>query len=150
MIKNNLICRVEVRKSPIHQYGNFAKEDIKANDIIEECVVPTQCIEPKYEYMDGQVVITNIDTMSQYRFTGPTDEHYWIIPAGNALTYNHSFEENCKSYHDTENRLLVFQATKDIKQGEEVLWNYGPKYKYNRITKRGQRHAEEKKINVQC
>lgn len=135
MVKDKLICKTEVRKSPIHQYGVFATEDIKVDEIIEECVVPTQCIEPKYEYMDGQVYITNIDTMSQYRFTGPTDSHYWIIPAGNALTYNHSLEENCMSYHDLENRLLVFKATKDIKKGEEVLWNYGPNYKYNRINK---------------
>ncbi len=62
MTKDKLICRVEVRRSPIHQYGVFAKEDILANEIIEECVVPTQCIEPKYEYMDGQVYVSNVDT----------------------------------------------------------------------------------------
>jgi len=136
MVKSKLVCRVEVRKSDIHEYGVFAKEDIKVDDIIEECVVPTQCIEPKYEYMDGQVYVKNIDTMSQYRFAGPTDSQYWIIPAGNALMYNHSLEENCMSYHDLENRLLVFKAIKDIKKDEEVVWNYGPNYKYNRINKR--------------
>ncbi len=137
MIKNKLICRVEVRKSPIHQYGVFAKEDIKADEIIEECVVPTQCIEAKYEYMDGQVYISNMDTLSQYRFTGPVDGSYWIIPTGNAMVYNHSIEANSINYHDTENRLLVFKAIKDIKKDEEVVWNYGPNYKYNRINKKG-------------
>ena len=79
-----------------------------------------------------------MDTMSQYRFTGPTDQHYWIIPAGNAMTYNHSTKENCMTYHEQENRLLVFKAIKDIKKDEEVLWNYGPNYKYNRINKKNQ------------
>ena len=137
MIKDKLVCRVEVRKSSIHQYGVFAKEDIKADEIIEECVVPTQCIEPKYEYLDGVVYISNIDIMSQYRFTGPTDQHYWILPAGNAMMYNHSTNDNCTSYNDIENRLLVFKATKDIKKDEELVWNYGPNYKYNRINKKG-------------
>jgi len=135
MVKSKLICKVEVRKSPIHQYGVFAKEDIKANDIIEECVVPTQCIEPKYEYMDGQVYMTNNDTLSQYRFAGPNEGSYWVIASGNALMYNHSSNDNCMSYHDIENRLLVFKATKYIKKDEEVVWNYGPNYKYNRINK---------------
>ena len=80
-----IINKGYIKKSTLHGYGVFAKEDIKAGEVIEQAICPTQVIEPKYEYLDGQVYIENIDTMSYYRFTGPNNMDIWIIPSGKRM-----------------------------------------------------------------
>jgi hypothetical protein len=74
-----------IKKSPIHGFGVFAKKNIKKGDIVEQAICPEQILEPKYEYLDGKVFMQNIDSMSSYRFAGPGNAEYWVIPSGNAI-----------------------------------------------------------------
>ena len=131
-----IINKGYIKKSTLHGYGVFAKEDIKAGEVIEQAICPTQVIEPKYEYLDGQVYIENIDTMSYYRFTGPNNMDIWIIPSGNSIMYNHSTDPNTTWIHATDERMIIFLAITDIKKDEELLFDYGPRYKYNRRNRR--------------
>ena len=131
-----LVNRAYIRKSDIHGYGVFAKEDIKVGELIEEAVCPEQILEPKYVYIDGKVTIGNIDSLSSYRFGSMDDREYWIIPMGNAMCYNHSKDPNVVWTHSTEDRLLLFTALKDIKKDEELTFDYGPRYAYNRLRKK--------------
>jgi len=130
-----IINKGYIKKSNVHGYGVFAKEDIKEGDIVEQAICPTQIIEPKYEYLDGKVFIDNVDTMSSYRFSGPNNTEYWIMPSGNAIMYNHSFVPNIIWNHADDERAIIFTALKDIKKDEELLFDYGPKYKYDRRNK---------------
>ena len=98
---------IEVKKSPIHGYGVFAREDIKEGELVEQAICPSQILEPKYEYLDGKVFIQNVDSMSSYRISGPGNAEYWIIPSGNAIMYNHSFEPNIQWTHATDERMLI-------------------------------------------
>jgi len=127
-----------IKKSTIHGYGVFAKQDIKSGDIVEEAICPTQVIEPKYEYLDGEVYIENVDTLSYYRFSGPGDMETWVIPSGNAIIYNHSINANITWAHSTTERIIIFTAVTDIKKDEEMLFDYGRRYKYNRRNKRNE------------
>ena len=130
-----LINKGYIKKSDIHGYGVFAKEDIKEGDIVEQALCPTQILEPKYIYIDGKVTIENVDSMSSYRFAAPDSLEYWVIPMGNAMCYNHNSEPNLEWTHSIEERFIVFTAIKDIKKGEELCTDYGPRYSYKRLRK---------------
>jgi len=124
---------LEVRKSDIHGYGVFTKEFIYKDDLVEECVVPYQTIEPGYEYLDGRLFRRHIHVLEAYRFIGPKDEHgqvrFWMIATGNALVYNHKSEPNVIWNHDIKNRLITFTAITEIQPGEELCFDYGKNYK---------------------
>jgi|TARA_R100001086_G_scaffold223147_1_gene140762 SET domain-containing protein len=121
--------KVRVQHSPIHGYGVFAIEDIPAGMVIEECVVATETISAVYEYYGKSTINRNSDLMLRYRFQGPMTRHgnvdFYVIPAGFAMVYNHSNDNNVIWHHDVENRLMVFKALKPIKKGEECCTNYG-------------------------
>jgi len=113
LIFNN---KIEVRRSPIHGWGVFAKEDIKANEILEETyflVIPTAQGEASSIFID-------------YRFNFPRVNHkYQVIPFGFACIYNHSNDPNAKWETDEENNIFTFSAVKDIKKDEEICTFYG-------------------------
>ena len=131
-MKNLIIHNGYIKRSPIHGFGVFASKDIKKGEIVEQAVCPTQVLEPKYEYLDGKVFLKNMDSLSDYRFAGPNNTSFWIVPSGNALMYNHSFEPNIVWYHTEDDRIIEFKAKQDIKKDDELTFDYGPSYKYNR------------------
>ena len=93
--------------------------------------MPTETIQAVWEYLGEKTYDMAAHTMARYRFAGPTDKHgnvvFHICPTGFAMIYNHSDDPNIKWAHDTNNRLLVFTAIKDIKRGEELCHDYGYK-----------------------
>lgn len=113
LIFNN---KIEVKKSPIHGWGVFAKEDIQVGEILEETyfiVIPTNKNEGSSIFID-------------YRFNFPrTDFRHQVIPFGFACIYNHSNNPNATWETDEENELFIFTAIKDIKKGEEICTYYG-------------------------
>ena len=125
---------LEVRKSDIHGYGVFTKEFIYKDDLIEDCVVPYQTIEPGYEYLDGKLFRRNINVLEAYRFIGPKDDHgqvrFWMVATGNAMVYNHKAEPNIIWRHNINQRLISFSALRDIQPGEELCMDYGVNYKH--------------------
>jgi SET domain-containing protein len=63
-------------------------------------------------------------------FQSPNDgvEEY-LIPLGYAMVYNHSSNPNAEWDIDEEdNRFVRFFAVEEIKQGEEILHDYGTAY----------------------
>ena len=118
MIKDTLILneKIEVRKSPIHGWGVFAKEDIKSGEILEESyfiILPIQ---------KGELSPLLLD----YRFNFPRfNSEYQVIPFGFSCIYNHSNEANAKWETDEENQLFIFETIRDIKRDEEICTYYG-------------------------
>jgi len=136
-LKNKLFQHpgLEIRRSSLHGYGVFTKQFIYEDDLIEECAIPYQTIEPGYEYLDGKLFRRNIHTLDAYRFNGPKDDHgqvrFWMVATGNAMIFNHKQDANTIWRHDIKHRLITFKAIRDVQPGEELCFNYGEKYKQN-------------------
>ena len=114
MKKKLLQRRLIVKQSSIHGYGVFAAEDIKKGDIIEECyVLPT----------DESIYYDN------YRFRS---DYGLVLPLGYGALYNHSNEPNASFVFCLQNSILVFNAKKAIKRGEEICIHYGSAWFANR------------------
>lgn len=108
--------KIEMRRSPIHGWGVFAKEDIASGEILEE--VPFLIV----PMTKGEVSSMFID----YRFNFPSgDWKYQALPLGFACIYNHSNTPNAGWYTDEENEIFVFTTSKDIKKDEEICTYYG-------------------------
>lgn len=111
---------VEIRKSPIHGYGIFAKIDIEVNSIIEE--VP-------FIYIPYEV---KPDYLFAYPRGGTPDEdmvdakHGCVLPFGYACLYNHGEYANTSWKTDTKNKLFIFFTQKNVRANEELLVYYGP------------------------
>lgn len=107
---SNKIC---VKKSNIHRWGVFCKENILKNEILEESpyfLVPMKEIE-------------QAKTCLQYSY--PFDENSKIIGMGNCGLYNHSFSPNVDYQIDNVNEIMRHYAIRDINIGEELTLNYG-------------------------
>ena len=77
--------KIEVKKSPIHGYGIFAKENINKNEVLEECLY---IVQDKNSY--------NFD----YLFAFPNKNNqlkYNVLPLGYGCIYNSSKTKNEKS-----------------------------------------------------
>ena len=117
---NSLILnpKIEVKKSNVHGYGVFAKEDIKQGEILEECHFIS--INPQlWETLSRTQLV-------RYVFNYPKQaypkECTW--PLGNGCIYNSSTSPNADWITDTQRRLFVFSAIQDIKKGEEICTAY--------------------------
>lgn len=115
-----------VAKSEISGYGVFAKEDIKAGDVIEECPVVI---------LDGTHTSNKDWVLNRYAFTWGcscnvclTNGQSMCIPMGNGMIYNHSDEPNAYYIQDNFYRIFRFYAFRDIKKDEEITWYYGEGY----------------------
>jgi uncharacterized protein len=105
-------CKLLVKKSPIHGYGVFADQEIQSDEMIEEChVLPIP--------VNNKQCNPNLNN---YTFTSPLGD---LLSLGFGSTYNHSDQPNARFDTDEEHSLLIFYATKRIKQGEEILISYG-------------------------
>ena len=108
---------IEVKPSPIHRYGVFAKKDICINEVVEECpVVIFDKLTRNYQ-----------EALSTGRSFQWSDDNC-VIALGYGSMYNHSEEPNAEFKSDYENEILSFIATKDIPAGAEVLISYGDTY----------------------
>lgn len=108
--------KIEIRKSPIHGWGVFAKEDIKSNEILEEIpflILPIN---------KGDISSLFID----YRFNFPSGNwKYQVLPMGFACYYNHSNNPNAGWYTDEENEIFIFTSNRFIYKDEEIFTYYG-------------------------
>ena len=115
----NLIKNIK-KKSLIKNAGNglFAGKDYKKGDLIEI----------------NNFIILKIDNVKglllNYMFNHPNDENYYIVNLGNICLINHSKKNvNVDPYNfDLEKKEQKCFATRDIKKGEELLYNYGKLY----------------------
>ena len=109
--------KVYVKKSPVHGWGVFAKEDIMENEVFEECPVLTLPIEK------GEATSLLVD----YRFNWPQggDWQEQVLALGYGSLYNHSENANAFWISDLENKTFKFVSNRLIKQDEEIFVWYG-------------------------
>jgi len=109
--------KIELRRSNIHGWGVFAKDDIKNDEILEEVPFLTLPIEK------GESSSLLID----YRFNYPVNNDWklQVIPGGFSCFYNHSDLPNAFWYSDEENNIFIFKTNRDIKKDSEILVYYG-------------------------
>lgn len=107
------LCKIELKKSKIHNRGVFAKKLIKKGEIIEE--IPLLEI-PK------NIIQNNI--LSDY-VIGSNDCCYLMLGFGSL--YNHSYTPNAIIKFINEETANMC-AIKDINLNEEILFNYGNDY----------------------
>lgn len=123
-MKNELYSnpKIQVRKSAIHGWGVFAKENISNGEILEEnpfLIIPMGTNEHSSIFID-------------YRFNYPrTQSQKQVVVFGYSSLYNHSDSPNALWETDTENELFIFRAIKDISKDEEILVYYGGENYWN-------------------
>jgi hypothetical protein len=116
--------KLEVRKSSIHGYGVFAKEDIKGGELLEEC---------HYCELEAYVDDDNFHRYLYSPFDGelPNGQRRGshCVVFGYAPLYNSANElENVnvrwKFKKHISYKLFVLLAIKNIKKDEELLQGY--------------------------
>jgi len=111
--------KLEVRDSSIHGYGVFATDDIKKDEIIEDCYII------KIPLKKGFLPHLFMD----YKFKWKTEsgDIEQVLPLGYGCIYNHSDNYNATWRQILDKKIIQFYAVRDIKKGEEVLHWYGNK-----------------------
>ena len=108
--------KIELRKSPIHGWGVFAKENIQQNELLEEIpflILPINKGETSSLFID-------------YRYNFPSGNwKYQVMAMGFAAYYNHSNTPNAGWYTDEENEIFVFITNKFIQKDSEIFTYYG-------------------------
>jgi SET domain-containing protein len=103
--------KIVVRPSAISGNGVFASQPIAEGEVIERC----------------PVLITDhpdIQTSALYPYCFVW-YNGWAVPLGNAPLYNHSSSPNAEVRGEEKSAELLFVATRDIIEGEEILIDYG-------------------------
>jgi hypothetical protein len=124
--KERFINRTYAGKSQIDGYGVFAKEDIKAGEIIEECqaVLLDTTFPKNKDWVLGRYCMTWIANSEIDRVHGPT----MSMMLGHGMIYNHSETPNSYVVQDTFMKVFTFYALTDIPKGTEITWYYGLGY----------------------
>ena len=107
--------KIEIRKSPIHGYGVFAKENINAGETLEEC---------------HYIRLTLNELLPKLRrYTFGLIENNRVIPAiifGYGSIYNDSgTKENGNALVKSFKDYISLYAKNDINANEEILIYYG-------------------------
>ena len=123
----NMIKKYIVKDSGIHGKGVFASRDIKKGEKIiqylgrkitkkESDIISDKTLEKAKNNKDlGEVYI--FDLNKKYDLDGN-------IPNNPAKYINHSCKPNAETEQDEKDRIWI-TAMKDIKKGEEIIYNYG-------------------------
>lgn len=98
--------KIEIRKSNIHGWGVFAKDDIENNELLEEC---------------HGLFFFDCNLKEGVDFSFPT-ENGLMIPYGYGAIYNSSKFSNVIAKF--KNKILNFYSTRDIHKNEELFINY--------------------------
>lgn len=106
---------LEVRQSTIHGTGGYARKDIPAGTMIIEYIG---------ERIDKAESTRRCENDNEYVFTIDDDVDLdGNFPWNPARFINHSCTPNCEAEWD-EGRIFI-NTLRDIKQGEELSFNYG-------------------------
>ena len=107
--------KIEVRTSPVHGRGVFAKEDIEENVVVEES-----------HLIDSGIKIESIvpsHVMNNY-FWGTSDGERYLISLGLASMFNHDDNPNTKFEYIREENIYRFTTNRFINKNEELFINY--------------------------
>jgi len=96
-------------------FGVYALDDIKDNELIEECPVIEA---PKLE-VQGTVSMDYMFKISN---------GLYVLALGNGSIYNHRNQPNALWEYNPEKKTLIIRATRAITCGEEIYISYGREY----------------------
>lgn len=104
--------KVEIRQSPLHGFGVFAKEDINAGEVIEE----------------SPIFLTDIKHASKFHnfndYFWSHDEKY-ILSFGLSGVFNNDEENpNCVREVFLDDRFYRFTVINNVRENEEILISY--------------------------
>ncbi|MBS1665425.1 MAG: SET domain-containing protein-lysine N-methyltransferase [Bacteroidetes bacterium] len=119
MLFDRRICQpdsVEVRDSPLHGRGVFAKTDIRRGAIIE--VAPAVFLSGEEKEMLRHSPLFN------YYFLVNDAEYPAVFGFGYSSFYNHSGRANAFYAFSRRRKTIKFYAYRMIRAGEEITINY--------------------------
>ena len=109
--------KISIKKSLIPNSGRgvFANKDFKQGEIIEVCPLITDY---KKNFENSKI--------RDYTFRSKFIKDQEVIVFGMCSMYNHSNKYNVHHTQDPEN--MIYTASRDIKNGEELYVSYGVDY----------------------
>ena len=109
----------EVRKSGVHGYGGFAKQDLKKGQRV------TEYLGDRISHKEADQRYEDHDENDNHTFLFIVDKRT-VIDAGvggnNARFINHQCDPNCES--TIEKGRVWIETIRDVKQGEELGYDY--------------------------
>lgn len=119
--------KVEIRRSNIHGYGVFAKEQIEIGEIIEESKLIPLNLRTNYNndsVLRNYVWANKSCNCSECKNHG----HRQYIASGFGSLYNHSDTPNTKQDVNFKKQIITVIARYLINKDEEIFLNYGKDY----------------------
>ena len=109
--------KISIKQSLIPNSGRgvFANKDFKQGEIIEVCPLITDY---KKNFSNSKI--------ADYTFKSKFKSDQEVIVFGMCSMYNHSNKFNVHHTQDPEN--MIYTASRDIKNGEELYVSYGDDY----------------------
>ncbi len=119
--------KVEVRKSPVHGYGVFAKEALEKDELIEE--VGMLKLGWRRNYFNDPVLNEYVwgDRSCNCKEC-ETHGNLLYLAMGLGSFYNHSDNPNTSIHVGFAERLQTIKAKRNIDKDEEIFISYGKKY----------------------
>ena len=111
--------KVKVIEMEIKGMGVVATEDIKVGEIIETCPVVFISKE-EVEFFEKE------KTPLKFYYLIESDTNKFCLMLGYGSIYNHSITPNAdvEYNYDKAERYVFFRAIKNIKTGEEIMFDY--------------------------
>lgn len=119
--------KVEVRRSSVHGYGVFAKEDIQPGELIEQS---------KLLKLGWRSHYNNDPVLKDYVWGNrkceceecKTHGVHQYLALGFGSLYNHSETPNTKKKNDFASEIITITAIEPIAKDQEIFVSYGHKY----------------------
>jgi SET domain-containing protein len=106
----------EIKKSPLHGHGAFAKKDCRPGTIIE--------IAPVILLSQEEKELLRHTLLFAYYFVIDHPEHAIAVGLGASSMFNHSYAANAEYSIAIEDQAITIRARKRIRKGEEITLNY--------------------------
>jgi SET domain-containing protein len=118
--------KIEIRKSPVHGYGVFAKEAIEVDELIDECRLLKFGYRANYNHdpVLKDYVWVNQENSIESEHHGNTI----FIALGFSSMFNHSDHPNTSQSLNFNTEVMTVKAKRRISENEELFVNYGNKY----------------------
>lgn len=119
--------KIEIRKSPVHGLGVFAKQFIPKEETVEVCKLLKLGWRMAYQHdpiIKDYCWGNSGCKCDQCKMHGPSS----YLALGFGSIYNHSDDPSIKLKFDYENQMFSAIAARDIEKDEELFVTYGDSY----------------------
>lgn len=115
--------KIQIKESPVHNQGVFAKEKISQDEIVE--IAPLLKLEWRMQYQHDPIVKSYIwPNLSCNCRDCKMHSPFVYMPMGYGPLYNHSNTPNVAIKFDWAEQTMSFKAMRDIEVGEELFIQY--------------------------